>query len=134
MFRLPRSAPERGSTTQYHTFPFSERDFLQARSLSFSLPSSLRLASRLPASGMPPRRREVVVENLRRAADFRIDVAQEALAPDIGDEGGVDRRIFDVEAAGLEPTDQPLTMAARLGEAKQAEEVVEEISIAADEL
>jgi hypothetical protein len=30
----------------------------------------------------------------------------------------VDRRIFDVEAAGLEPADQPLAMAARLGEAK----------------
>jgi hypothetical protein len=92
-------------------------------SLRFSLPPSLRLGSRLPA-GMPPRRRELVVETLSRAADFRIDIAQEALAPDIGDEGGVDRCVFDVEAAALEPSDQPFAMTARLGEAKQTKQVV----------
>ena len=76
---------------------------------------------------MPPGRRELVIEILGWATDFRIDVAQEALAPHIGDEGGVDRGIFDVEAAGFEPADQPLAMTARFGEAKQAKEVVEEI-------
>jgi hypothetical protein len=76
---------------------------------------------------MPPRSRGLVVEILSRAANFRIDVAEEALAPDISDEGGVDRRIFDIETAGLEPADQPFAMSASFGEAEKAEQVGEEI-------
>ena len=54
------------------------------------------LASACPPAPprLPPRRRELVIEILGWATDFRIDVAQEALAPHIGDEGGVDRGIL----------------------------------------